>query len=161
VVVVAVSPLVWLEKLDENLMVVPRRCGDVRVSFCGAREAKISGVAFIAFVFLEVVHEDGDDFFALILHPFDVKINLCTDEVLGGLGSFGGIGVKVVSGTAVTASDDHLFSGFSLNVVEKIDEDRVDELFVVFDGKAMPFDTSTILVVEEGGIFLIDFNEWA
>ncbi len=42
-----------------------------------------------------------------------------------------------MGGASVSAGDDDPFSGLFLDVVEEVDEDRIDVLFIVDDGKAV------------------------
>lgn len=84
-----------------------------------------------------------------IFHADDVKIDFGADLVFGGPVFFGGIGVGVVGGTPVSTGDDDSFSGFFLNVVEKIGEDRINGFFTVQDGESVS--VTAIAVGARGG----------
>lgn len=83
------------------------------------------------------MHEQADDLLRPFFHALDVKIDLSADLVLGGLIFFRGVGVGVMGGTSVAAGDDHPFAGLFLDVIEKIDQDRIDVFFAADEREAV------------------------
>ena len=78
--IVQVPPLMLLIELDENLPVEPGLDRELR--FIKTLKIKAFFVIFIERIFLEVLHEEANDFLGPLLHALDVKVHLSPELVL-------------------------------------------------------------------------------
>ena len=114
--VVSIPPFMFLVEFNEDLFVVPRLNSDV--SCWKSLKLLALFVFLIGWILLEILHENAGDLLGPLLHSLDVKIDFRSDLVFGEFILFRGIGIDIVDGTAVAASDDDPFASLFLDIVE-------------------------------------------
>jgi hypothetical protein len=137
VLVIPVPPLVALVDLDEYLLVHPGLDGYAGVRLVVALELEILLLVLVKGGLLIVLHQKTGDLLGAVLHPLNVKVYLCPYLMLRGPVLLGGVGIEIVSRTAVATGDDHPLTSPLLDEIEEVEEDRVDVFFALEDGEAM------------------------
>ena len=135
--VVDVAPFISLVKLDVNLLVHPGLGDDMGVVLLIALKSGPLLVVLEDGVLLVILDEEGDDLEGLVLEPLHVKVDFGAELVLGGAVLLGGVGVGVVDGTPVAAGDDGAAASLLLQIVEELDQNRIDAFFPMDDGEAV------------------------
>ena len=125
--IVEVAPFGGGVEFDKNFFIIPGAGFAVGLLVVPAEGFKI-GLALG-----KVALDELGDFFGVAFESFDVKIDLGADHVEGGRPFW--LGVPVVIGAPVAAGDDNFFFRDFLNMVEEVDQNRVDVLGVVDNGK--------------------------
>lgn len=131
VAIVEIASFLLLKEFYENLFVMPWRGGDIGIAFFVALK-KIVFLAFIAGIFLIEVLDVFYDFLRLFFHALHIKGHFSADHMFGILIFRRRIGVGVVFGTAMSASDDEALTCLGLDVVEEFQQDGIDKFFTVF-----------------------------
>ncbi len=159
VAIIKIPPFSLLIELDEDFFVVPGLGQDVEVFDIEPGKLSIGLVPLIEGIVPVITHEDLDDFFRLRLKTLDVEIDFGADHVLRILIIGGVVGIGVVDRAAVPAGDDDLSSGLRLNLVEKVDQDRINELPSFSHGQAMLLKTAAIEIVDRlSRIFMVNVD---
>lgn len=147
VAVVEIAPLLFVEQLDEHLLVVPGRRGHVGVALFIAQKLLIVFLPLINRLALEVVLDELDGGLRLVFHALHIKGHFGADHVLGAAVFGRGVHVAVVLGTAVSRGDDDALVQPGLDVIEQIDQDGVNELLAVAQGQAVFFRSPAVEIV--------------
>lgn len=136
--VVAIAPFGSALVFDENFFIVPGLRRHMRVILFIVLELNIFFLAFVRRGFLVELHQELDDLHRTLFHVLHIEIYLRSHLMLGKLVIFRGIDVGIVHRTAMAARDDDPLACRFLNIVHEIDQNRINALLAMDNGKTMP-----------------------
>jgi hypothetical protein len=87
---------------------------------------------------LKILHEKSNNLLGPFLHPLHIKIHLRPNLVLGRSALFRKVRIRIVLRATVPTSDDDPLPRLFLNIVQEINQNRINRLFTPNDRQAMP-----------------------